>query len=401
MQLHMRSYGIMRVVGIIVVLGFAALAGRWLGVGSIFGKETRETQTELQERLVGVAPDGGKDIVGAAGRSPVNLTCAPEPTTALEPVPFATFGTVVETRTLPDEGPAQVLGVSSMDIAPGGRRLIADGRQRRLLLFDSTLTRGTVIGREGEGPGEYRMPRGAVFGPDGSLSVLDIHEARIAQFDSSGTFTRFVRTPSADPRAILALAGGGYLIAGNTATGGQQRLLTRIDADAGVRWIAVPTDTILHALNLIVDGAWVVRADGDEVLVGLAVAPTISRVKLEDGTVTCQSTIPHVAWRQLSPADRPKTPNQTSMSDWVERATTVVGAVRTGDGRLVLTTRRMAAGREVQEWIVLDARLAPVARVTDVPGRAVAARGNDLFAIGEDDAGKSVVHRVRLREALP
>lgn len=524
-----KAQGIMQIIGMLVLLAFAAFAGRWLGAGSVFADETPETNSELQLRLVGEAPlasyfaagegralleeshrrpvalfvfqwseclacaaemvewgrlasaqahvravevmthrlapditafvagtgvtlpvlvdsaDGLLDLskrlplhlllkdgvirhamagldwsgrfwsdvaaltmenaptdgVGNAVLPQVGQSCAPASTPALEPVPFAEFGTVVENNALRDEGPFQVLGVSSMDISAGGRRLIADGRQRRLLLFDSTMTRGTVIGREGEGPGEYRAPRYAVFEPDGSLAVLDIALARIAQFDSSGTFKRTVRTPSADPRAILALVGGGYVIAGNTSANGRQRLLTRIDANARVRWIAVPTDTIFHALDMIVGGAWVVRADGDEVLVGLSVAPTISRVKLEDGAVTCRTTIPQVAWRQLSPADRPRTQNLASMREWIERATTVIGAARTGDGRLVLTTSRMAGTREVQEWIVFDSRLAPVTRVAGVPGRAIAARANDLFVIGEDDDGKSVVRRVRLRGTRP
>lgn len=345
--------------------------------------------------------DGAADGIDHAVQPQGSLTCAPAPGATLETVPFASFGTVVESRTLSDEGPARVLGVSSLDIGPGGRRLIADGRQRRLLLFDSTLARGRVIGREGEGPGEYRVPRYAVFGPDGSFSVLDISLARIALFDTSGAFKRTVRTPTADARAILALAGGGYVIAGNTVAGGQQRLLTRIDSSAGVKWVAVPTDTIVHALDMIVDGAWVVRGDGDEVLVGLSVAPTFSRVKLEDGAVTCRSSIPRVAWRQLSPADRPKTQNLTALRDWIERATKVLGAARTGDGRFILTTSRMAGGREVQEWIVFDARLAPLARVVDVPGRATIARANDLFATGEDVDGRSIVHRVRLHGTRP
>ena len=343
------------------------------------------------------ADTGGDGVDGAAMQA--TATCAPAPTATLAVVPFATYGTVVETKVLPDEGPLQVMGVSSLDLSMRGRRLVADGRQRRVFLFDSSMANGRVIGREGEGPGEYRAPRYAVFGPDGSLSVLDISLGRIVQFDSTGRFIRTVRTPSADPRAILALPNGGYLIAGNTSAGGRQRLLTRVDANGGVRWIAVPTDTIFHALDMIVGGAWAVRGGDDEALVGLTVAPTISRVSLTDGSVTCRSAIPQAAWRQLSPADRPKTQTLTSMRDWIERATAVIGAARTADGRLVLTTSRMAEGREVQEWLVFDGRLAPVAHVVDVPGRAIAAQANDLVVIGEDDDGWSTLQRVRLRGA--
>ena len=309
---------------------------------------------------------------------------------------FRDVGRVVSTIALADTGRSAVLGARSVDFAPDGRVLLTDGRQRKVLLFDPQLRSSVSIGREGEGPGEFRAPRQAVFGPDGSISVLDMALARVVEFDRSGRFRRAVRMPTADPRAIALLAGGDYLVAGNNLLDGRDRLLTRAGPDSKVAWVAVPTDTILRAINLIVDAVWMVQGATGEAIVGLSVSPAVWRVRHADGAVLCRTAIPGAFWRQLSTANRPRVQTMTSMRQWIEGATLVMAATRTAAGRLLVTTNRGGEGVEVREWIVFDTDLVPVARVSGVPGPAVATRGDTLVVVGEDQDGRTTVQRIVL-----
>lgn len=323
--------------------------------------------------------------------------CAPSSNEAPAATQFSKVAKAVQSWTLPDDGPDAVFGVRSLDFAVDGRALIADSRNGRVLLFDAGFRTAQIIGRVGQGPGEYQKPRYAVFSADNSISILDYTLARAVLFDPTGKFVRIIRMPTSDSRLIFPLSDGGYAVAGNTMAGGEAHLLTRIDGEGRDSWRSVPTDPILRAINLIVDDVWMARAGVDEVVIGLSVAPTISRVRLSDGAVTCQSMIPAALWRQLTPADRPKQETLPNLRAWIERANLVSSAVQMQDGHLVLTTVRGGAEDEVREWLVFDAALTLVARVTGVPGRAVASHANNIFLFSGNEDGKSVISRVTVK----
>lgn len=335
--------------------------------------------------------------------APLALTAQPSrgascsaPMATAVTLPFRDVGRVITSMALSDTGRSAVLGVRSIDFASDGRVLITDSRQRRVMIFDSQLKGATSLGREGAGPGEFRTPRQALFGADGAVSVLDIALGRVVEFDRTGRFRRVVRMPTSDPRMIALLPGGDYLVAGNNLVGGQDRLLTRSDPDAKVVWVAVPTDSILRAIKLIVDGVWLVRSGDNEAIVGLAAAPTLSRVRLSDGAVTCRTAMPSSFWTQLTPANRPRQESLASMREWIEGATLVMAATRTTSGLLVITTKRGGVDAEVREWVVFDINLAPLARVSGVPGPAVATRGDTLVVVVEADDGRTTIQRVAL-----
>lgn len=326
-----------------------------------------------------------------------SLACATGSNEVPAATQFSSVTKIVQSWTLPDDGPNAVFGVRSLDFAGDGRALVADSRNDRVLLFDAGFRTAKLIGRTGQGPGEYQKPRYAVFSADHSISILDYNRARAVLFDPTGTFVRIVRMPTSDSRLIFPLPDGGYAVAGNTMAGDEAHLLTRIDGEGRDSWRSVPTDPILRAINLIVDDVWMARAGVDEVVIGLSVAPTISRVRLSDGAVTCRSAIPAALWHQLSPSDRPEQATLPNLRAWIERANLVSSAVQMQDGHLVLTTVRGGAEDEVREWLVFDATLRLVARVTGVPGRAVTSHDNDIFLVSENEEGKSVISRVSLK----
>jgi hypothetical protein len=77
------------------------------------------------------------------------------------------------------------------------------------------------IGREGEGPGEFRRPDGMRLLPDGSVAVWDPGQARVSRFSRDGVLLGSFRAPSvviaeawemfeADTVGHLYILGGGF-----------------------------------------------------------------------------------------------------------------------------------------------------------------------------------------------
>jgi len=90
---------------------------------------------------------------------------------------------------------------SDIDVDASGRVWIADSRSRRLLVVDPAGGEPLLIGREGEGPGEFRSPaRLAVT--DTLVHVIDSEDSRLQQYRLDGTHV-------ADRLLGDALIGGG------------------------------------------------------------------------------------------------------------------------------------------------------------------------------------------------
>ena len=319
--------------------------------------------------------------------------CYAGPIVAPVPVPFSTFATLRRRYVLPDDGASAVLSVRSLAFTPTGQVLITDGRNKRVLEFDADFVRARLIGREGAGPGEYRLPRQAVVAKDGSIIVLDAQLTRTVTFSATGESKSAQQTPTVDARTLLPLADGGLLFGGMTRSRGQEMLLTRSTSTGGVSWIAVPADTIVTALRLIVDGVWMSPGIAGDVFVGLQVAPRVFRVRLDDGAVLCRAQIPTSAWRQLLPERRPQRETLASIREWIETATVIASSAVLETGELVLTISSGKRGEEVYDWIVFDAALRAKTLVGEAPGRLVATHAGELFVVGEDNEGRSVISR--------
>ena len=85
-----------------------------------------------------------------------------------------------------DGPPEYTFGMISGTVtAPNGEILVSDGQQEVIRVFDIDGAFLRSIGRDGEGPGEFRMPCCIAFGPTGLLWVRDGGNRRYVSFEMS------------------------------------------------------------------------------------------------------------------------------------------------------------------------------------------------------------------------
>lgn len=89
----------------------------------------------------------------------------------------------------PDEGsPGELMEPGTLGVDDWGRIYVADRKPALIKVFDSAGAFVRTIGREGAGPGEYRVAFIAVRGSH--LLVHDPMQSRTSVFDTSGSFIR-------------------------------------------------------------------------------------------------------------------------------------------------------------------------------------------------------------------
>jgi len=115
-----------------------------------------------------------------------------------------------------DDAPSLSIGVLEGDSAyqlfrVGGAARLADGRvvalnagSGELRFFGPDGTHLRSVGRNGDGPGEFRTPRALVHLAGDSLLVWDERLQRVSVFDGEGTFVRFSRIERAVHNPFLA-----------------------------------------------------------------------------------------------------------------------------------------------------------------------------------------------------
>ena len=98
--------------------------------------------------------------------------------------------------------------VSSVAFDGAGRLFVLDSQVSQIFLVDTGGTLIRRIGREGDGPGEFRNMVGMVAMDDGRLVVRDLRHRAYHVFDPNGDFERMVRM-AGNPSLMIA----GLLIA--------------------------------------------------------------------------------------------------------------------------------------------------------------------------------------------
>lgn len=86
---------------------------------------------------------------------------------------------------------ALLFGVEDLARLKDGRVVVVNGGAHELRIYSGTGRYITSIGREGDGPGEFRFPDKLWVLPEDSLVVLDF--ARVSAFDGAGAFVRAER----------------------------------------------------------------------------------------------------------------------------------------------------------------------------------------------------------------
>ena len=91
----------------------------------------------------------------------------------------------------PDAVAAEPRGsISGIRVQRGGSVLVADGVEARLVRLSPDLAEATVIGREGQGPDEYRQPDGLFALPGDSTLMTDLGNGRLAVLAPDGSIVR-------------------------------------------------------------------------------------------------------------------------------------------------------------------------------------------------------------------
>jgi hypothetical protein len=179
--------------------------------------------------------------VVASGTSIAVALCAGLPLTAVsaraqEPIRFGS----------PDAVAAEPRGsISGIRVERGGSVLVADGVEARLVRLSPDLAEATVIGREGQGPDEYRQPDGLFALPGDSTLMTDLGNGRLAVLAPDGSIVRTepIAREDADDGMMLVLpagtdAEGGIWFTSRGGMRGQMNLddslqVRRLDAATG------------------------------------------------------------------------------------------------------------------------------------------------------------------------
>lgn len=92
-----------------------------------------------------------------------------------------------------DDPPFLLSYVRDLEIDAYGRVYVLDNQSHTIGVFDTTGAYVRTIGREGQGPGEFRRPDGMTWGAGGHLWVSDPLNARYSVFDTAGALVRRVQ----------------------------------------------------------------------------------------------------------------------------------------------------------------------------------------------------------------
>lgn len=99
----------------------------------------------------------------------------------------ATVRTLTPVRSFSAEGFSRVRGVQEL---PDGRVLVADQREAALYSVDFDRQERTLLGRRGEGPGEYQAPTGLYPFRGDSVLMVDLQNGRFAIVSPDGSIGR-------------------------------------------------------------------------------------------------------------------------------------------------------------------------------------------------------------------
>ncbi|MCL7938365.1 MAG: hypothetical protein M8844_09405 [marine benthic group bacterium] len=111
----------------------------------------------------------------------------------------------------PDATAAEPRGsIDGIRVLRGGALLVADGAESRLIRYSNDLATAAVLGREGQGPDEYRQPDGLFALPGDSTLMTDLGNGRIAVLGPDGAIVRTepIAREGADGSFMLVLPRG-------------------------------------------------------------------------------------------------------------------------------------------------------------------------------------------------
>ena len=139
---------------------------------------------------------------------------------------------LVDSVTLEQPDSALIVRVSGLDQDARGILALGDASEGNVKLFSPSGRLLRVIGRKGNGPGEFQEPRFPRFGADGSLHVADGGNGRVSVFSSDGKLQRTFQLGKLTYMSGFVRDGrGGYLVASEDSDG---YVLFHFDSEGGL-----------------------------------------------------------------------------------------------------------------------------------------------------------------------
>jgi hypothetical protein len=136
--------------------------------------------------------------------------------------PFSAGFELVDSIVLEQRPDAPIVRVSGLARRDDGILALADVSEGNVKLFapDGRLHR--ILGRKGQGPGEFIAPRHLAFGPDGRLLVVDGQLGRLSRFTPDGNLEQTVTLEAGFPvMGFHLLPDGRYAVAAPSSSKGR------------------------------------------------------------------------------------------------------------------------------------------------------------------------------------
>jgi len=108
----------------------------------------------------------------------------------IDPDPEFVLGGVEDIDALANDSAQLIWRVVGLARLPDGRVAVLSSENRQLLLFEPSGELSRIIGRAGEGPGEFTRPERLQYLPPDTLVVWDYHMTSIDYFDTAGTLLK-------------------------------------------------------------------------------------------------------------------------------------------------------------------------------------------------------------------
>lgn len=224
---------------------------------------------------------------------------------------FADLFTIADTVVLEQPDTAPIARLSGIDRAADGHLLIGDVSEGNVKLFAPDGRLLAIIGRKGDGPGEFSAPRFPRFGPDGMVYVADAQNPRVQVFDRAGKLLRAARIDGFSGLAgFQPLPNGNYLLAVHRES--DPRVLAEVDTMGNVLRELLPVGDVRpagepeHTLWRNVGGVFL-DVSGDTAYVSHSLADSLWTVHLPSGAIrSTHLALPAQYIRPSVPREAPK-----------------------------------------------------------------------------------------------
>lgn len=162
----------------------------------------------------GCGDTGKRSGAAPAIRDSAGVTIVEHPAGAVEEAPRWTAGPepALEIGSLDGDGPRQLAGVTDAALLSDGSVVVGHHQPPELRYFSVDGAHVRTVGREGEGPGEFRHVSALLRLPGDTLLVQDRRLDRLSLFGPEGRFLESFRLGGGRPGDLVGRFGDGTLV---------------------------------------------------------------------------------------------------------------------------------------------------------------------------------------------